>query len=89
MRIDTEGGKLAFFKELYEEARSACDDDYEKLEQHLQQYRGSRVIDGSDVEATQVRNITYELIESQVTGYIPNPSVSPKMFSDRNERNAR
>jgi hypothetical protein len=89
MRIDTEGGKLAFFKELYEEARSACDDDYENLEQHLQQYRGSRVIDGSDVEAAQVRNITYELIESQVTGYIPNPSVSPKMFSDRNERNAR
>lgn len=89
MRIDTEGGKLAFFKELYEEARSACNDDYEKLEQHLQQYRGSRVIDGSDVEAVQVRNITYELIESQVTGYIPNPSVSPKMFSDRNERNAR
>ena len=89
MRIDTEGGKLTFFKELYEEARASCDDDYEKLEQHLQQYRGSRVIDGSDVEAIQVRNITYELIESQVTGYIPNPSVSPKMFSDRNERNAR
>ena len=36
-----------------------------------------------------VRNITYELIESQVTGYIPNPSVSPKMWSERNERNAR
>lgn len=89
MRIDTEGGKLTFFKELYEEAKAACDDDYEKLEQHLAQYRGSRVIDGSEVEAEQVRNITYELIESQVTGYLPNPSVSPKMWSDRTERNAR
>ena len=91
MRIEFEGegGKLAFFKQLYEESKAASDEEYEKLDQHLEQYRGSAKIDGSDVEAKMVRNITYELIESQVTGYIPNPSVSPKMWSERNERNAR
>lgn len=91
MRIEWEGegGKLAFFQELFDEAKAASQEEYEKLEQHLQQYRGSAKIDGSDREASQVRNITYELIESQVTGYIPNPSVSPKMWSEAHERNAR
>lgn len=91
MRIEYEGegGKLAFFKQLYEESKAASDEEYELLDRHLEQYRGSAKIDGSDVEAKMVRNITYELIESQVTGYIPNPSVSPKMWSERNERNAR
>lgn len=81
--------KLAFFKELYEEARASSDALYEKLEQHLRQYKGSKEIDGSNVEATHVRNITYELVESQITSYIPNPSVTPKMFSEKNERNAK
>lgn len=91
MRIEYEGegGKLAFFKQLYEESKAASDEEYELLDRHLEQYRGSAKIDGSDVEAKMVRNITYELIESQVTGYIPNPSVSPKMWSERNGRNAR
>lgn len=91
MRIEFEGegGKLAFFKQLYEESKAASDEEYERLDQHLEQYRGSAKIDGSDVEAKMVRNITYELIESQVTGYIPNPSVSPKMWSEKYERNAR
>lgn len=91
MRIEYEGegGKLAFFKQLYEESKAASDEEYELLDRHLEQYRGSAKIDGSDVEAKMVRNITYELIESQVTGYIPNPSVSPKMWSEKYERNAR
>ena len=91
MRIEYEGegGKIAFFKQLYEESKAASDEEYELLDRHLEQYRGSAKIDGSDVESKMVRNITYELIESQVTGYIPNPSVSPKMWSERNERNAR
>lgn len=81
--------KLEFFRTLYDEARSAASDVYDKLEQHLAQYKGSVKIDGSDVEAKQVRNITYELIESQVTSYIPNPSVSARMHSERNTRNAK
>lgn len=81
--------KIAFFQELYSEAKAASDSLYEKLEQHLEQYKGSPKIDGSDEEAKQVRNITYELVESQVTSYLPNPSVSPKMWSEKNERNAK
>ena len=89
MKIEIEDTKLTFFQELYHEARSFSDETYRKLEQHLQQYKGSTKIDGSDTEATQIRNITYELVESQVTSYLPNPAVTPKMFSERNERNAK
>lgn len=90
MIIDLQNGsKLSFFKDLYEEAKSATEDAHAKLEQHLEQYKGSKKIDGSDVEAKVVRNITYELIESQVTSYIPNPSVRAEMYSERNERNAK
>ncbi len=90
MRIDFEGKtKLSFFQDLYNEARSATEELHDKLAQHMAQYKGSTEIDGSDVRAKHIRNVTYELIESQVTGYIPNPSVSPKMWSDRNERAAK
>ncbi|MBR4079017.1 MAG: hypothetical protein IKK29_02295, partial [Christensenellaceae bacterium] len=90
MRIEYQDStKLAFFQELYSEAKAASEELYEKLEQHIQQYKGSPKIDGSEEEAKQVRNITYELVESQVTSYLPNPSVSPKMWSEKNERNAK
>ena len=90
MKIDLNGNtKLSFFKDLYDDARANADVFYEKLKQHLEQYKGSPKIDGSDVDASQVRNVTYELVESQVTSYLPNPSVSPKMWSEQNERNAK
>lgn len=90
MKIDLNGNtKLSFFKDLYDDARANSDVLYEKLKQHLEQYKGSPKIDGSEVDASQVRNVTYELVESQVTSYLPNPSVSPKMWSEQNERNAK
>ena len=90
MRIDySDSTKLKFFQELYHEARAAADALYESMNKHLQQYKGSDEIDGSSERAKQVRNITYELVESQVTSYVPNPSVSPEMWSERNERNAK
>lgn len=90
MIIELNGGtKLAFFQDLYEEAKNSLEILSEKLKRHCEQYKGSPKIDGSNEEATQVWNITYELIESQVTTYIPNPSVSPEMQSERNERNAK
>ena len=81
--------KLTFFQSLYTEARSAAEEQYADLKKHLAQYKGSRVIDDSDVEAKAIRNITYELVESQVTSYLPTPAVTPKMWSDKNERNAK
>ena len=90
MKIDLRGNsKLSFFKDLYDDARANSDVLYEKLKQHYEQYKGSPKIDGSEVDATQVRNVTYELVESQVTSYLPNPSVSPMMWNERNERNAK
>ena len=59
------------------------------MQKYVAQYKGSRDIDGSEVEAKHVRNITYELIESQVTSYIPIPAVSAKMWSEQNDRNAK
>lgn len=90
MIIDLAGGtKLSFFQDLYEEAKAALDEQITKLDRHAEQYKGSPKIDGSNEEATHVWNITYELIESQVTTYIPSPKVSPDMQSERNERNAK
>ena len=85
MKIELEGGtKLSFFQDLYREARSFADGEYEKMARHYEQYKGSDEIDGSDERAKVVRNVTYELIESQITGYIPNPKVDAMSFSDRN-----
>lgn len=90
MIIELNGNtKLSFFQDLYHEARAHADELYEKLNRHLEQYKGSKKIDGSDEDATQVRNITYELVESQITSYLPNPLVTPKMWSEKNERNAK
>ena len=63
MRITT--NKLDFFKDLYQEAVSQTEDIYESLDKWLKQYKGSKEIDGG-ADCTQVRNITYELVESQV-----------------------
>lgn len=90
MFIDLQGGdKLSFFKDLYRDARSKLEESFNNLDQHYEQYKGSPKIDGSEVVAKVVRNITYELIESQITGYIPNAAVSPQMISEKNIRNAK
>lgn len=94
MIIETNGGsKLSFFQDLYKEAEAETEELRERLERHYQQYKGSPKIDSVNgvpaEDATVVRNITYELIESQVAGYIPNPSVSPKVYSEKNQRNAK
>ena len=82
-------GRLAFFKDLYEHARSAAEEIHEQMRVHLAQYRGSPDIDGSPVQADVVRNVTYELIESQVGSSTPTPGVTPKRWSEKNERNAK
>ncbi len=91
MRIDIEHGesKLPFFQALYEEARAENEALHKRMQRHYNQYKGSPELDGSTEDATVVRNMTYELIESQVTNYIPTPSVTPKMYSEQNERCAK
>jgi hypothetical protein len=90
MIIDLEGGtKLDFFKELYEQAKSVAQEKLDDMQKHFEQYKGSSDIDGSSVQASHVRNITYELVESQITTYLPSPHVTPKMWSEKYERNAK
>lgn len=80
--------KLAFFQDLYQRAKNHSAEVYEEMKRHKEQYDGSKEIDGG-APAKVVRNITYELIESQVATYIPTPAVSPEMHSQRNIRNAK
>ena len=91
MRVEVRGDaeRLEFFQSLYDEARASMEQHYEDLDQHYEQYKGSTKIDGSAEEASVVRNITYELIESQVSSYIPNPSVTPRITSEQSERLAK
>ena len=81
--------KLTFFQDLYTEARTVSEAIYEAMDKHVKQYKGDDSIDKSAEKALTVRNITYELIESQISSYIPTPSVKPKMWSERNEQNAK
>lgn len=88
MRVDKEN-KLQFFKDLFENARGqqvALRDDFEKWSK---QYKGDLIIDGSDEPALTGRNITYELIESQFSSYLPSTAVTPEIYSERNDRNAK
>lgn len=84
--------KLIFFRELYETAKADMQSELENMTKYFEQYKGSAEIDceyGPAEKAKYVRNITYELIESQVSGYIPTPAVSPRMWSEKYERNAK
>lgn len=81
--------KLSFFQEVYTNAKAKLEDSFGNLEQHWQQYKGTKTIDGVEaVDAKLVRNITYELIESQITGYIPTPKVDARMASNKTIKNA-
>lgn len=78
--------RLAFFSELYEKAKGRHRETLSLLSRHMAQYLGSDELDGSSVKATAVRNITYEIIESQVRSDIPAPKVSPAHYTPEGER---
>lgn len=80
--------RLAFFSELYEKAKGRHRESLSLLSRHMAQYRGSDELDGSSIRATAVRNITYEIIESQVRSDIPAPRVSPAHYTPEGERRA-
>lgn len=85
--------RLQFFKDLYAEAKIAQEQAFEELDKHYNQYKGDPSIDplpgATDQriqQATVVRNITYELIESQITTYIPSPKCDAISYSERGTR---
>ncbi len=89
MNLTPISDKAAFFGELYRTARDRQSDLYERFERAREQYKGSRRIDGSREDAVAVRNITYELIESEVSTLIPAPAVEAKRCSEHGERCAK
>lgn len=89
MRISKGEEKLLFFQELYADAKQKTEIIAEALEGHYKQYKGDARIDGSSVAAKTVRNITYELIESQVSTNIPVLQVFPQVYSERSDRCAK
>ncbi len=78
-----------YFRSLYEAAREARGEELDTLERHMKQYLGSPEIDGSPEPALTVRNITYELIESEFSAGVPHCKVDPACYSEKRDRNAR
>ncbi|MBP3308491.1 MAG: hypothetical protein IJY01_07170 [Clostridia bacterium] len=88
MKIETrnKAQRLEYFKSLYENARRAYSDSLNAFKRCMEQYRGSDEIDGSTEPAATVRNVTYEIIESQVSSAIPRPKCDAPTYSEKKER---
>lgn len=76
--------KLDSWKRKYEEAKLAYSDDISAMKTCTNMYDGDRAVNGNPNKSAtpkkvsiNVRNITYELIESQVDSSIPMPKVIP------------
>ena len=81
--------RLAYFNELFRNSLAMRKIDFELMRN---QYEGDNriVVGGQEAKPCNVvRNVTYELVESQVNSHIPVPSVTPKMATTKMERNAR
>ncbi len=73
--------KRAIWQSRLERARAACQQERERMRRRESYYEGSRDIpradgSGNAKPAVNVRNIVYELIESQVDNSIPRPKVT-------------
>ena len=79
---------MAFFDSLYRDALDKQIDLFDRLDRAYAQYRGSGDTDGGRPTET-VRNITYELVESQISIDIPAPSVQAPDASVIKEKNAK
>lgn len=87
MIIDREN-KLDFFKELYSSACKSAEADIKLLEVNRKQYYETLEFKEGKKKKL-LPNLTYELIESQVSTNIPKVQVIPEIQSDMNERNAQ
>ena len=76
--------KLDKWRRRYEEAKQAYSEDLNAMKTCTRMYDGDRAVNGNPNKSKSptkvsinVRNITYELIESQVDSSIPMPKVIP------------
>ena len=91
MKTESKNKKIRcdFFRDLYERALTAYSPTLDALERNMKQYKGDSEIDGSRESALTVRNITYEIVESQVSSDIPMPKADAATFSESRGRNAQ
>lgn len=89
MIFETRLNKLEEVQELYDNARRAHGNDEINFEKWHEQYKGDSTIDGSIYPASFIRNITYEIIESQVSVSQPAAKVDPESYSEGRVRNAK
>ena len=80
--------RLEFFRALYENAKEAYTDTLDEFDKNIEQYSGSLEIDGGKEKAITTRNITYEIIESQISSDIPQPKADASSYSEERERAA-
>ncbi len=78
--------KLAFFTSLFDGAREKAYDTVDWLSSAYKQYKGESSV---FTYPAMTRNITYELIESEVSTDIPIPKVSAAQNGDIRQKNAR
>lgn len=78
--------KLAFFTSLLDGAREKACDVSDGLSSAYKQYKGESTLIPQPITT---RNITYELIESEVSTDIPIPKVSVSENGEARQRNAR
>lgn len=85
-------GRLAYWQDKYERARCACSAEREDMDRRERLYLGDKAIRSpkgllAAKDATNVRNLAFELVESQISSVIPQPRVTA--VSPRNQDNAR
>lgn len=80
------GKKIEFFRQLFEDAKNKRDND-EKFDLWRAQYEGTEK-SYKGIELKLTRNITYELIESQISTQIPSAKVTAERWSEQAERRA-
>ena len=76
-------------RELYESALAYRAEELDEMGKYMRQYEGSPEIDGSAEEASTVRNITFEIIECEVSESLPYPKVEPASYSERRDECSR
>lgn len=84
-KLTKDEDKLRYFLDLYQVALSKRPTKFNHLKE---QYLGERKLQYSNVQPRVVRNVTFELIESQVSSSIPTPKAVGKTGKRKSERNA-
>ena len=80
--------RLERFKALYSAAKAAAEGKHAELQSYMKQYLGSSAIDGSSESAEYVRNITFEIIESEIDPNVPSPKADTYATDERHIKNA-